>query len=57
MNNPYASVQVISLAYITTYFPESFVNIYPSKNGKVKLKGEEKIILLKSITEFVLKGT
>ena len=50
-------MQVISLAYLATYFPESFVNTYPSKNGKVKLKGEEKRILLNSVTEFVLKGT
>lgn len=57
MSNSYVGMQVISLAYLATYFPESFVNTYPSKNGKVKLKGEEKRILLNSVTEFVLKGT
>ena len=40
--------------YLTTYFPEPFVNTYPSKNGKLKLMDVEKIILFKSITEFVL---
>ena len=57
MSNSYVDMQVISLAYLTTYFPESFVNTYPSKNGKANLKGEEKRILLNSVTEFVLKGT
>ena len=57
MSYLYVGVQGISLPYLTTYFPEPFVNTYPSKNGKLKLKDVEKIILFKSITEFVLKDT
>lgn len=30
----------ISLAYLTTHFPELFVNTYYSKNGKVKIEGK-----------------
>lgn len=47
----------IRLAYLTTYFPELFVNTYSSKSGKVKMGGQGKGTFSKSITEFVLKGT